>query len=169
MGKSNGAASVSDVHDYRRIRIVKRLHAITSALIVCLFSLSMPTSAASPPPSSLQCAAIARSAIPDTKIILAQHNTASPTTPAHCEVVGKINERVAVDGKRYAIGFHLRLPDDWNRRFYFQGGAGTDGNLGDALGGGAIMRGYAVVSTDAGHRRATPAPAASKRRLTSGV
>src|SRR5512147_1877047 len=79
--------------------------------------------------------------------------TASPQTSpiAHCEVVGKINPRTGVDGNPYAIGFHLRLPDSWNERFYFQGGGGTDGNLGDALGSGALSNGYAVVSTDAGH------------------
>jgi feruloyl esterase len=70
---------------------------------------------------------------------------------AHCEIIGKINPRTGVDGKPYAIGFHLRLPDSWNERFYFQGGGGTDGNLGDALGNSSLSNGYAVVSTDAGH------------------
>jgi feruloyl esterase len=56
-----------------------------------------------------------------------------------------------VDGKPYAIGFHLRLPDNWNERFFFQGGGGTDGSIGDALGGGTVTQGYAVVSTDGGH------------------
>jgi hypothetical protein len=70
----------------------------------------------------------------------------------HCEVVGYINPRVSpVDGKDYAIGFHLRLPDNWNGRFYFQGGSGNDGQLFDALGGGALAQGYAVVSSDGGH------------------
>ena len=74
------------------------------------------------------------------------------TSPVnHCEVIGYINPRTGIDGKPYAIGFHLRLPDAWNGRFYFQGGGGTDGNLGDALGGNALSLGYAVVSTDAGH------------------
>ncbi len=79
--------------------------------------------------------------------------TASPQTSpiAHCEVIGKINPRTGVDGRPYAIGFHLRMPDSWNERFYFQGGGGTDGNLGDALGSGSLSNGYAVVSTDAGH------------------
>jgi feruloyl esterase len=79
--------------------------------------------------------------------------TATPQVApiAHCEIIGKINPRTGVDGKPYAIGFHLRLPDSWNERFYFQGGGGTDGTLGDALGSGALSKGYAVVSTDAGH------------------
>jgi hypothetical protein len=69
----------------------------------------------------------------------------------HCEVIGYIDPRTGIDGKSYAIGFHLRLPDNWNGRFYFQGGGGTDGSLGNALGGNALSEGYAVVSTDAGH------------------
>ena len=48
----------------------------------------------------------------------------------------------------------LRLPANWNGRFYFAGGGGTNGNLGDALGGGALAQGYAVVSQDAGHNNA---------------
>ncbi len=77
------------------------------------------------------------------------------TSPVnHCEVIGYIDPRTGIDGKSYAIGFHLRLPDAWNGRFYFQGGGGTDGSLGDATGGGALAAGYAVVSTDAGHDNA---------------
>jgi feruloyl esterase len=80
--------------------------------------------------------------------------------PAHCHVQGNINERTGIDGKRYAIGFDLRLPATWNGRFFFQGGGGTDGTLRDAVGiltgGGntsnALMQGYAVVFTDTGHR-----------------
>jgi len=74
------------------------------------------------------------------------------TPVAHCEVIGYINPRTGVDGKSYAIGFHLRLPDSWNGKFYFQGGGGTDGTLGDAgIANGALAMQYAVVSTDAGH------------------
>src|SRR3954471_12080294 len=74
--------------------------------------------------------------VAQTKIVSAQSVAAAtaPPTPAHCEVVGQINERMGRDGKRYAIGFHLRLPDAWNGRFFFQGGGGADGVLGDALG-----------------------------------
>ena len=78
--------------------------------------------------------------------------------PAHCLVRGEIARRVGTDGKPYAIGFELRLPDDWNGRFLYQGGGGYDGFLAPALGGmtggrrTALERGFAVVSTDAGHR-----------------
>lgn len=75
----------------------------------------------------------------------------------HCEVFGKADGRTGVDGQRYAIGFHLRLPTQWNGRFLFQGGGGTDGYVGDAVGfvtpgaPTALDRGFAVISTDAGH------------------
>jgi feruloyl esterase len=48
----------------------------------------------------------------------------------------------------------LRLPTDWNGRFYFSGGGGSNGNVGDALGGTALANGYAVVSQDSGHNNA---------------
>lgn len=79
--------------------------------------------------------------------------------PAHCAVTGEIDAREGVDGQRYAIGFELRLPlDDYADRLFFQGGGGTDGVLNPAYGdlinaaqGNALLRGYAVVSTDGGH------------------
>ena len=81
----------------------------------------------------------------------------SQPLPAHCEITGILHERKGQDGENYAIRFHLRLPDDWNGRFLFEGGGGTDGNIGGALGmikfgaPPAIAEGYAVVSDDAGH------------------
>jgi hypothetical protein len=81
----------------------------------------------------------------------------SVAVPEHCEVTGVTQERVGADGQHYAIRFHLRLPFEWNRRFFFQGGGGSNGNLGDALGGyspaapTALAQGFAVVSQDSGH------------------
>jgi hypothetical protein len=83
------------------------------------------------------------------------------TLPGHCELTGVLQERTGVDGQRYAIRFHLRLPAEWNGRFLFEGGGGTEGELGAAVGmirpgaPPAIARGYAVVSQDAGHDNAT--------------
>ena len=80
--------------------------------------------------------------------------------PAHCDMTGVMQERIGVDGQRYAIRFHLRLPDRWNGRFFMQGGGGTNGELGDAIGrlqGGAspaLAQGYAVLSQDSGHDNA---------------
>jgi feruloyl esterase len=85
----------------------------------------------------------------------------SPALPEHCEVQGRMNERTGVNSQHYAIRFHLRLPTDWNGRFFFEGGGGSNGNLGNALGnlqgqqrGNALAMGFAVVSTDSGHDNA---------------
>lgn len=85
--------------------------------------------------------------------------------PAHCVVQGRMNPRTGVDGKPYYIGFELRLPQTWNGRFAFQGGGGNDGVVRLALGAlagndassaalqtNALAKGYAVVTTDAGHQ-----------------
>lgn len=78
--------------------------------------------------------------------------------PAHCLVKGRMHERKGSDGRDYAIGFEMRLPLNWNGRFYYQGNGGLDGSVQPALGAlgggpltGALMQGFAVISSDAGH------------------
>lgn len=80
-----------------------------------------------------------------------------PTLVAHCKLTGRMNPRTGADGKPYHIGFELRLPREWNGRFLYQGGGGNDGVLRPAVGpqaapGYALNRGFAVVTTDAGHQ-----------------
>jgi pimeloyl-ACP methyl ester carboxylesterase len=86
----------------------------------------------------------------------------TPALPEHCEIRGKMNERTGANGQHYAINFHMRLPTQWNGKFFFEGGGGSNGNMGDALGnlqgqqpGNALVLGYAVVSQDSGHDNAT--------------
>ena len=80
------------------------------------------------------------------------------TLPAHCRVEGTIDKRVGRGGKPYAIGFAVSLPAEWNGRFLFQGGGGLNGTLAPPVGGqfagdsSALARGFAVASTDSGHR-----------------
>ena len=87
--------------------------------------------------------------------------------PAHCLVAGTLNERTGVDGKKYAIGFEMRLPQPWNQRFLHQVNGGNDGvvkpALGDMgiLGQDALARGFAVISSDSGHDAEDPANLAS--------
>ena len=83
---------------------------------------------------------------------------AADNYPAHCRVQGSINDRTGVDGKPYAIGYEVRLPESWNGKFFFQGGGGTNGFLVPAVGSllnstesNALSQGYAVASTDGGH------------------
>lgn len=86
-----------------------------------------------------------------------------PPLKAHCLIDAVMAERQGREGQQYAIHFRLRLPADWNGRFLFQGGGGTNGNIGNALGlvpgaglrDPAINQGYAVVSQDSGHDNAT--------------
>ena len=84
------------------------------------------------------------------------------TLPLHCEIFGKLQEHAGANGQTYAIRFHMRLPAAWNGRFFFNGGGGSNGNVGPATGnlmGGqrqtAIGLGYAVVTQDSGHDNAT--------------
>src|SRR5687767_10105310 len=93
-------------------------------------------------------------------------NAATATLPEHCQLQGTIeggrpgygptpgDSTTASLNQTYAIRWMLRLPANWNGRFYFAGGGGTNGNLGDALGGNALASGYAVVSQDSGHNNA---------------
>lgn len=138
---------------------------------------------------SFDCAAIAKFALGDSvkisKADKVEANTVKPLDtltgqptgdflPAHCVVQGAINSRtgkafsvdpatraVSTVDASYAIKFELRLPKDWNGRFFFQGGGGLDGVLNQAVGpydGGqgaaanALTRGFAVVSSDFGHQ-----------------
>jgi feruloyl esterase len=81
--------------------------------------------------------------------------------PAFWQVTGVIQNRIGADGKPYGIHFELRLPANWNGKFFFQGGGGMDGMVSPALGSvgrgfqSALERGYAVVSDDSGHSAST--------------
>lgn len=85
---------------------------------------------------------------------------AGTPVPAHCLVTGSMYARTSsVDGRNYAIGFEMRLPNAWNGRFFYQANGGIDGSVVTATGavnGGAgltnaLAMGFAVISSDAGH------------------
>ena len=84
-----------------------------------------------------------------------------PALPEQCEVFGRINDREGMNGQHYAIKFHMRLPVQWNGKFFFEGGGGSNGIVGNAYGNlqgqqrnVALDLGYAVVSQDSGHDNA---------------
>jgi feruloyl esterase len=128
-----------------------------------------PTAAAKPSRAVAACDAVAPSfAYPALKIVSAEPVAQGtlklpgiePAMPAHCVVKGRLNERTSpVDGKTYAIGFEMRLPMDWNGRLFYQANGGLDGFVtpayGNILGGGpttnGLLKGFAVISSDAGH------------------
>ena len=83
--------------------------------------------------------------------------------PAHCRVDGIINRRKGVDGQEFGIGFAIALPDRtaWNGDFMMQGGGGGNGIVAYPAGANyagdapALSRGFAVASTDTGHKAKT--------------
>lgn len=85
--------------------------------------------------------------------------------PEHCRVDGVINRRKGVDGQEFGIGFAIALPDvsAWNGDFMMQGGGGGNGIVNYPVGANyagdkpALSRGFAVASTDTGHRAKTGA------------
>ena len=77
--------------------------------------------------------------------------------PDYCRLSATLDRRTGGDGKSYGIGFALALPARWNGRFLFQGGGGLNGSVAPPLGrtgrgDAALHRGFAVVTTDTGHR-----------------
>jgi pimeloyl-ACP methyl ester carboxylesterase len=86
--------------------------------------------------------------------------TVGVALPSNCRAQGVIDKRVGGDGKSYAIGFAIALPDRWNGRLVYQGGGGLNGSIRPPLGAQAagdtpaLARGFAVVSTDSGHQGA---------------
>ncbi len=83
--------------------------------------------------------------------------------PAHCRVDGVINRRQGADGQEFGIGFALSLPETaaWNGDFMMQGGGGGNGIIAYPVGANyagdkpALVRGFAVASTDTGHQAKT--------------
>jgi feruloyl esterase len=80
--------------------------------------------------------------------------------PAHCRVDGVINRRKGADGEEFGIRFAVALPEKeaWNGDFMMQGGGGGNGVVAYPMGASytgeksALLRGFAVASTDTGHK-----------------
>ena len=82
----------------------------------------------------------------------------SAPIPAYCRVEGVITRRTGAGGEEFGINFALAMPEKWNGDFLMQGGGGGNGVVMAPLGLNAagetpaLMRGFAVVSTDTGHK-----------------
>jgi feruloyl esterase len=145
-----------------------------SAIVAVIISVSVPA-AAQTRRDAAACAALMKLQIPGVALTitkaewLAEGSTppagragGPPVTPiklpAYCRLDGILDKRTGADGKPYGIGFALALPGDWNGRFLFQGGGGLNGSVQLPLGAvasgtaPALVRGFAVVSTDTGHQ-----------------
>ncbi len=107
---------------------------------------------------ALACADMNSFQTAGARVMITKSEKPADTLPARCRVDGVIDQRTGPDGKTYGIGFALALPDNWNGRFLFQGGGGLNGNVANPVGAqaagdmSALARGFAVVTTDTGHK-----------------
>lgn len=108
-----------------------------------------------------------------TKSVLVAPGTVAPAPypgapsagplPAHCRIDGVLHRRKGSNGEEFGIGFAVALPEKeaWNGDFMMQGGGGGNGvvayPLGDSYSGDrpALSQGFAVASTDSGHKART--------------
>ena len=114
-------------------------------------------------PGVAGCTALGTGAVPGLAAIRTTYEEGSAAQPAHCIVRGSASPHTGVDGKAYETRFELRLPTMWSGRFLYQGGGGNDGIVAPAVGRNTgafpetgLQRGFAVVTTDAGHQGGTP-------------
>ena len=114
------------------------------------------------PPGAAACTALATAQFATVTALSTAYEAGSTTQPAHCVVRGSAAPRTGADGKPYETRFELRLPTTWSGRFLYQGGGGNDGTVAPAVGRNTgsfpdtgLQRGFAVVTTDAGHQGVT--------------
>lgn len=131
-------------------------------LVGCAVAMLAPAAAEAQEASAGPCGGLTAEAIgtPRLAITSVEHVAETEeTTVPHCILRGTLDQRTGAGGKPFAIGFEMRLPDDWNGRFFHQANGGVDGvvvpAIGKLLGGGtgdnALSHHYAVLSSDAGH------------------
>jgi hypothetical protein len=126
--------------------------------------------AAAVAPTKDSCTTLVDVKVPGVEITNAAHVEAGSTEPipwnqsrsaplpAYCRVEGVIHRRTGVGGEEFGITFALAMPDKWNGDFLMQGGGGSNGIVLAPLGLNAagdkpgLIRGFAVASTDTGHK-----------------
>jgi pimeloyl-ACP methyl ester carboxylesterase len=153
-------------------------HLLATGLVVLgsIACVQGPSAQARTSGTARQCGAMAKFAVPGVEITGATLVPAAAAgtvkmyvdgpdvfpvaLPPHCRVEGMINRRMGAGGKEYGIGFALALPVSWNGRFLYQGGGGFNGSVRNpygiaaTAGNPALARGFAVISSDSGHKGA---------------
>ena len=156
-------------------------------MVICSSGCGGPDTVRTDP--AVSCASVARLSLPNTQITKAEFVPANstpsttypnlPDMPENCLIQGTVDTRIGVPAPPmdqfgnltagtgnpiYAIQFELRMPTTWNGDFFFTGGSGNDGVVGEAvgqsLGGGtaflpALYRGFAVITQNSGHTATT--------------
>lgn len=124
------------------------------SVVACSAAIAVPLFVAAPAFAATACADLAKLALPDTKINVAERVPAGEfrapgvqrplTVPALCRVAGTVEP---------AINFEVWLPEgnSWNGRFQAVGGGGLAGIISYPAMAEAVRAGYASSSTDTGH------------------
>jgi Tannase and feruloyl esterase len=120
------------------------------------------------------CTSLMDAKVPGVEITKAAHVDAGSTEPipwnqsrsaplpAYCRIEGVMNRRTGVGGEEFGITIALAMPDKWNGDFLMQSGGGSNGIVLAPLGLNAagdnpgLIRGFAVASTDTGHKSHRP-------------
>jgi feruloyl esterase len=143
--------------------------------LLVLASATLCAAVAASAQSKPSCANLAQLSLPGVEITNAVEVAAGAPIPspyprytgelaAHCRVEGVIDRRKGVGGEEFGIGFAVALPakEAWNGDFMMQGGGGGNGVIyypaGASYAGDkpALNRGFAVASTDSGHKSKYP-------------
>ena len=166
----NAAENTQGRHDMKKRHLRRRpVPALGSILVGASMAgfgghASLAAAPSDPAAACAGLATLAKFPVTPTQITLAKFNPAGTTSsngmalPEHCQVQGIINKRTGVDGFPYGASFEVRLPTpaQWNGRFMFQGGGGTEGAVPPATGAAGTLsptlaHGWAVASQDGGH------------------
>ena len=133
------------------------------SLAVLTFAMIAGRAAPAEPPDATACSALSTMTLAAGTALTTRYDAGSASQPAQCVVRGSAAPHTGTDGKAYETRFELRLPTTWNGRFLYQGGGGNDGAVAPAVGRNTgsfpdtgLQRGFAVVTTDAGHQGGTP-------------
>lgn len=109
--------------------------------------------------NALDCRGLAKYAPKGVQLSAQRHAPDAGTLRPFCLVLGRMDDRIGMDGRAYSLKFELRLPDRWRGRFAYQFNEGNDGIVEPALGNiagqtskqFAINNGFAVISSNGGH------------------
>ena len=145
-------------------RVGSRISASVVGLVFAISAVQTGRAAAQPTaPGAAACTALGTGTFAGLATITTTYDAGSASQPAHCIVRGAAAPRTGADGKSYETRFELRLPTAWSGRFLYQGGGGNDGTVAPAVGRNTgsfpdtgLQRGFAVITTDAGHQGPTP-------------
>ena len=149
---------------FRRRPIPVLASLLLGASLVSLGASSLPTNRPDPETACANLANLTDFPVAPTQITLAKWNPSGTTTannvplPDHCQIQGIIQSRTGTDSNHYGTRFEVRLPTytDWNGRFMFQGGGGSEGALPAATGSAGtlsptVAHGWSVASQNGGH------------------